>query len=154
MRTALQLAVEQPVETNTPISFGDVALEALAQPVQTTDVSAAENKLRDHARNFFENVWMHRPLKSLNGNSLMDAVGSKVLRKRAFGVVKFMEDSLKAVQPHKQVGEQLVPIETYDFNALRHKLGLEYVSAAPSDVKVPADAPKPAPTQQPADAVR
>ena len=64
-----------------------------------------------------------------------------VLRKRAFGVVKFMEDSLKAVQPHKQVGEQLVPIETYDFNALRHKLGLEYVSAAPPDVKVPADEP-------------
>jgi tetratricopeptide (TPR) repeat protein len=139
MRTALQLAVEQPVETTSPISFGDVALEALAQPVQTTDVTAAENKLRDHARNFFENVWMHRPLKSLAGNTLLDAVGSKVLRKRAFGVVKFMEESLKAVQPHKQVGEQLVPIETYDFNALRHKLGLEYVSAAPPEVKVPKE---------------
>src|SRR5262245_25237329 len=142
MRTALQLAVEQPVETTSPISFGDVALEALAQPVQTTDVAAAENKLRDHARNFFENVWMHRPLKSLAGNSLVAAVGSKALRQGAFGDVKFMEYSLKAVQPHKQVGEELVPIETYDFNALRHKLGLEYVAAAPPKVNVPADAPK------------
>ena len=56
-----------------------------------------------------------------------------MLRKRVFGVVKFMEDCLKAVQPHKQVGEELVPIETYDFDALRHKLGLEYVSAEPPE---------------------
>ena len=48
VRTALQLAVEQPQETAGPLSLGDVALEALAQPVQTTDVTAAENKLRDH----------------------------------------------------------------------------------------------------------
>ena len=115
-----------------------MALEALAQPVQTTDVSAAESKLRDHARNFFENVWIHRPLKSLAGNTPLDAVGSKVLRKRVFGVVKFMEDCLKAVQPHKQIGEELVPIETYDFDDLRHKLGLEYVTAAPPKVNVPA----------------
>ena len=134
IRTALQLAVEQPVESTSPISFGDVAIEALAQPVQTTDVSAAESKLRDHARNFFENVWIHRPLKSLAGNSPLDAVGSKVLRKRVFGVVKFMEECLKAVQPHKQIGEELVPIETYDFSALRHKLGLEYVAAEPPKV--------------------
>ena len=51
-----------------------------------------------------------------------------------------MEDCLKAVQPHKQVGEELVPIETYDFDALRHKLGLEYVSADPPKVNVPAEA--------------
>ena len=49
-----------------------------------------------------------------------------------------MEECLKAVQPHKQIGEQLVPIETYNFDALRHKLGLEYVTAAPPKVNVPA----------------
>ena len=63
-----------------------------------------------------------------------------MLRKRVFGVVKFMEDCLKAVQPHKQIGEELVPIETYDFDALRHKLGLEYVSAEPPKVNVPRGA--------------
>jgi hypothetical protein len=52
-----------------------------------------------------------------------------------------MEDCLKAVQPHKQIGEELVPIETYNFDDLRHKLGLEYVSAEPPKVNVPADAP-------------
>ena len=87
------------------------------------------------------------------GNSALNAVGSKVLRKHAFGVIKFLEDCLKAVSPAKQVGEQLVPIELYDFAALRHKLGLEYVSAAPPRVNVPA-APEPAPTAPPAPAKR
>jgi tetratricopeptide (TPR) repeat protein len=142
IRTALQLAVEQPTESSSPISFGDVALEALAQPVQTTDIGAAENKLRDHAKNFFENVWIHRPLKALAGNSLIDAAGSKSLRKREFGVIKFMEECLKSVQPHKQIGEELVLIETYNFDALRHRLGLEYVTAEPPKVNVPAEGPK------------
>lgn len=144
MRAALQLAVESPQETTSPLSFGDVALEALAQPVTTADVESAEAKLRDHAKNFFENVWIHRPLKSLAGNGPLDAVGSSVLRKRVFGVVKFMEDCLKAVQPQKQIGEELVPIETYKFDDLRHKLGLEYVAADPPKINVPAD-PIPAP---------
>jgi len=148
IRTAVQLAVESPQEITRAISLGDVALEALAQPVQTSDIAAAEGKLRDHARNFFENVWIHRPLKSLAGNSPLDAVGSSALRKRVFGAVKFMEDCLKAVQPHKQIGEELVPIETYDFDALRHKLGLEYVAAEPPKVNVPPDAPAETPAPE------
>ncbi len=139
MRTILQLAVEAPQETTTPISLGDVALEALAQPIQTSDIAATETKLRDHARNFFENIWIHRPLKSLAGNGPLDAVGSFLLRKRVFGVVKFMEDCFKAVEPHKQIGEQLVPIDVYDFDALRHKLGLEYITADPPKVNVPPE---------------
>lgn len=139
MRTSLQLAVEQPQESTSPIAFSDVPLEALAQPVQTSDVNAAEAKLRDHSRNFFENIWLHRPQIALSGNTPIDAVGSKILRKRLFGVIKFMEDCLKAVQPHKQIGEELVPIEIYDFNAMRHKLGLEYISAPPPHVNVPVE---------------
>jgi tetratricopeptide (TPR) repeat protein len=152
IRTALQLAVEAPQETTRAISFGDVALEALAQPIQTTDITAAENKLRDHARNFFENIWIHRPLKSLAGNSPLDAVGSSGLRKRVFGVIKFVEDCMKAVQPHKQIGEQLVPIETYSFDALRHKLGLEYITADPPKVNVPPEPKNPAAPTSPTSA--
>jgi tetratricopeptide (TPR) repeat protein len=144
IRAQLQLAVEQPVEASGRISFGDVVLEAIAQPVQTADVTAAENKLKDYARNFFENVWPHRPLKALAGNTPIDAVGSSLLRKRLFGVIRFVEDCLKAVQPRKQVGQELVPIEVFDFDALRHKLGLEYVAADPPKVAVPAE-PPPAP---------
>jgi tetratricopeptide (TPR) repeat protein len=145
MRANLQLAVEAPQETTTPISLGDVALEALAQPVQTSDVAVMEGKLRDHARNYFENVWIHRPQKALAGNAPVDAVGSSALRKRVFGVIKFLEDCFAAVVPHKQIGEQLVPIDVYSFDALRHKLGLEYVAADPPKVNVPAEPAAPAP---------
>jgi tetratricopeptide (TPR) repeat protein len=146
LRGTLQLAVEAPQETTRAISLGDVALEALAQPVQTTDLLLAEAKLRDHARDFFENVWIHRPLKSLAGNTPLDAVGSSRLRKRLFGVVKFVEECYKAVLPRKQIGQQLVPIESYSFDALRHKLGLEHVRAEPPRVSVP---PEPAAAASP-----
>jgi len=146
LRGTLQLAVEAPQETTRAISLGDVALEALAQPVQTTDLLLAEAKLRDHARDFFENVWIHRPLKSLAGNTPLDAVGSSRLRKRLFGVVKFVEECYKAVLPRKQIGQQLVPIESYSFDALRHKLGLEYVRTEPPRVSVP---PEPAAAASP-----
>ncbi|MBN9122490.1 MAG: tetratricopeptide repeat protein [Planctomycetes bacterium] len=137
IRTALQLAVEQPSESTTPLNFRDVVLEAIAQPSGSADEAMLEAKLRDYAANYFENVWTHRPLKALSGNTPLDAVGSKVLRKHVFGVVKFREDCLEAALPHKQIGQELVPIKIYDFANLRHKLGLEYVSAAPPKVHVP-----------------
>jgi tetratricopeptide (TPR) repeat protein len=145
MRTALQLAVEQPAESVNPLNFRDVVLEAIAQPSGSGDEATIEAKLRDYATNYYENVWIHRPLKSLSGNSPIDAVGSKVLRKHVFGVVKFQEDCLNSALPHKRVGQEVVPIRIYDFAGLRHKLNLEYVSAAPPTVNVPADAPAPAP---------
>jgi tetratricopeptide (TPR) repeat protein len=145
IRTALQLAVEQPQETTNPLNFRDVVLEALAQPAGSGDEAALEAKLRSHATNYFENLWIHKPLKALNGNNALDAVGSKVLRKHVFGVVKFLEDCLQTALPHKRVGEEVVPVQVYDVAALRHKLGLEYVSAAPPQVNVPADAPQAAP---------
>lgn len=139
IRTALQLAVEQPVESATPLSFGDVVLEAMAQPSGSGDEAAMEAKLRDYATRYFEERWIHQPLKTLSGNTPLDAMGSKVLRKHVFGVVKFLEDCLKVVQPYKQIGEQVVQINLYDFANLRHKLGLEYIAAAPPTVKVPEE---------------
>ncbi|MDB5306099.1 MAG: Tetratricopeptide repeat protein [Gemmataceae bacterium] len=144
VRTRVNLAIEQPVETTTPVNFGDVALEALAYPTQTSDLTQAEEKLRDRARHFFEEVWTHRPLKSLGGNTPLDAVGSSLMRKRVFGAVKFVADCFAGLVPHKRIGEQVVPMDVYDFANLRHKLGLEYVSAPPPDVKVPVEAPVPA----------
>lgn len=144
LRTRVNLAVQEPVQTTTPINFGDVCLDALVYPTQTADVAQAEEKLRAHAKNYFEEVWLHRPLKALAGNNPLDATGSSLLRKRVFGVVKFVADCFLGVVPQKRVGNQTVPIDVYDFAALRHKLGLEYVSAAPPHVDVPAD-PEPAP---------
>jgi Tfp pilus assembly protein PilF len=151
-RTALQLAVEQPAESVNPLNFGDVVLEALAQPSGSGDEAALEAKLRDHAAHYFEGAWMHKPLKALSGNAPVDAVGSKTLRKQVFGVVKFLQDCMESVLPFKQVGEEMVPITLYDFNDLRHKLGLEYVSAEPPKVNVPAEPPAAPQAAEPAPA--
>ncbi|MBX9584483.1 MAG: hypothetical protein K2X87_29635, partial [Gemmataceae bacterium] len=162
IRTRVNLAVEQPVETRTPVNFADVALDALAYPTQTADMAQAEEKLRDHARHYFEDVWAHRPRKSLAGNTPLDAVGSSHLRKRVFGAVRFVADCFAGVVPQKRADGKVVPVEVYDFAGLRHKLGLEYVSAPPPHVEVPT-APAPQPTggtpvpqeqKQPADAGR
>ncbi|MBX9627292.1 MAG: tetratricopeptide repeat protein [Gemmataceae bacterium] len=139
VRTRVSLAVEQPVETTTPVNFADVGLDALAYPTQTADIAQAEEKLQEHARHQFEDVWLHRPRKSLAGNTPVDAVGSSHLRKRLFGVIKFVADCFAGVVPQKRVEGKVVPVEVYDFAALRHKLGLEYVSAPPPHVEVPPE---------------
>ncbi|MCS6865032.1 MAG: tetratricopeptide repeat protein [Gemmataceae bacterium] len=145
LRTALQLAVEQPVEATMPLMFSDVAREAMAEPLESGDETTLEAKLREYATDYFENTWLHRPLHALAGNTPLDAMGSKILRKHVFGVVQFLEQCFALVRPHKQIGEQLIPIDIYDFNRLRHKLAMEYVRAAPPVVHVPADtAPAPA----------
>jgi tetratricopeptide (TPR) repeat protein len=144
IRTRVNLAVEQPVETRTPVNFADVALDALAYPTQTADIAQAEEKLREHARHYFEEVWAHRPRKSLAGNTPIDAVGSSHLRKRVFGAVKFVADCFAGVVPQKRADGKVVPVEVYDFAGLRHKLGLEYVTAPPPHVEVPPE-PEPQP---------
>ena len=53
------------------------------------------------------------------------------MRKRVFGAVKFVADCFAGLVPHKKVGNEVVPMDVYDFAQLRHKLGLEYVSAPP-----------------------
>ena len=139
IRTKVNLAVEQPVETRTPVNFADVTLDALAYPTQTADMAQAEEKLREHARHYFEDTWARRPRKSLAGNTPLDAVGSSLLRKKVFGAVKFVADCFAGVVPQKRADGKVVPVEVYDFAALRHKLGLEYVSAPPPHVEVPPE---------------
>ena len=144
IRTNVNLAVEQPQEMTTPVNFGDIALEALAYPTQTSDIAQAEKTLCDRARHFFEEVWSQRPRKSLAGNTPIDAVGSTLMRKRVFGAIKFIEDCYIGLIPHKKIGEASMPMEAYDFAQLRHKLGLEYVSADPPHVNVPVEVAAPA----------
>lgn len=149
VRERLALAVGDPNFNLGPIQFGDVALEALAYPVRTADINEAEGKLRDYATNYFEGRWLHAPLRSLGGVGPVDAVGSKLLRKRLLGIIKFLEGCLLGSAPRKRKGESTEPIAIYDFNRLRHKLGLEMVAvAAPIPVAVAEPAPPPAPAKR------
>ena len=123
IRDRVNLAVGEPSAGTGPAQFGDIVLEALAYPTQTADIAAAETKLRDHARHYFEDVWSHRPLRSLGGATPLDAAGSKLLRKRLLGVIKFLEQCVAGAAPRKQAGNAVVPMDVYDFHQLRHKLG-------------------------------
>ena len=142
VRERVNLAVGEPSAGTGLASFADILQPAMAYPVRTGDISQAEAKLQDYARQYFEDTWAHRPLKSLNGVPPVDAAGSKTLRKKLIGVIKFLADCLGGAAPRKQVGGEPVPIEIYDFGRLRHKLGAELQSAgdAPT-IHVPADTP-------------
>jgi tetratricopeptide (TPR) repeat protein len=155
VRDRLNLAVGEPSPGVGPVQFGDVPAEALAYPTRTAQVAEAEGKLRDYAANFYENVWPDRPLRSLGGAGPRDAVGSSLMRKRVLGAIRFQQDCLAGAAPRKRQDDREVPIEVYDFDRLRHKLGIEMKSApAPAAVAEPEPPPPPlaaaAPTPAPA----
>jgi hypothetical protein len=95
-----------------PAQFGDVYAEALVFPVETTEEAQAEQQIREHVQRYFEETWIHRPLRSLNNVPPIDAAGHAGLRKQLLGVVQFLEESA-ASGPG-----------VYDFNRLRRKLNL------------------------------
>jgi hypothetical protein len=75
--------------------------------------------LRSYLEQHYEEAWMERPLRSLDGVSPVDATASPRLKKRLPGIVRFLEEMTRRLP---------VP---YDFNRLRHKLGL--VAEGPTD---------------------
>jgi tetratricopeptide (TPR) repeat protein len=120
-RQRLGPAVGEPQRSIGPINFGDVCAEALLFPTAPTTELDAEAKMRDHAQQFFEDVWIHRPYRGLNGVPPVDAGGSPNLRKRLRGVIEFMKECAAGTSPR-----------LYDFDRLRRKLGLESGAAAPT----------------------
>jgi len=143
MRDRLNMAVEAPVEGSGPPQFGEIVQEAFAYPIRMTEFSEAELKLKAYAENYFETVWAHRPLKVFGGASAIDAGGSKLLRKRLLGVIKFLEDCVAGSAPRKTQGDDSTPMEVYDFNRLRHKLGAERQGPGTAPPELLAAAPKP-----------
>src|ERR1051326_8450582 len=67
---------------------------------------------------FFDEVWAHRTLLALENQTPINAVGDRKLRKKLRGVVAFLADCGAYAS---------VP---YDFDRLRHKLGLDQTGAA------------------------
>jgi tetratricopeptide (TPR) repeat protein len=113
-RQRLGPAVGEPQMSIGPVNFGDVVAEALLFPTVPTTELDAEAKMRDHAQQFFEDVWIHRPYRGLNGVPPIDAGGSVNLRKRLRGVIEFLQECAAGTAPR-----------LYDFDRLRRKLGLE-----------------------------
>jgi tetratricopeptide (TPR) repeat protein len=116
-KTALALS-EGPVNIGPP-TFTDAVAEALLLPAGGISHEQVKTQILENARRHFEEVWIHRPLRSLAGNTPLNAVGSNVQRKKLLGVIEFLHDCAA-------VGI----LADYDFNGLRHKLGLS--TAAPA----------------------
>ena len=111
--------VESPM-AQAPANFNDILAEALVFPVNAPDKAFAEERVRQQMARYFEEVWLHRPLKTLNGVPPLDAAGHGTLRKKVRGVVQFLSDvAERSGQP-------------YDFDRLRRKLGLIADAPAPA----------------------
>ncbi len=114
VRQRLGPALGEPQRAIGPVNFGDVVAEALLFPTAPTTELDAEAKMREHAQQFFEDVWIHRPYRGLNGMPPVDAAGSANLKKRLHGVIEFLQECAAGTAPR-----------LYDFDRLRRKLSLE-----------------------------
>jgi tetratricopeptide (TPR) repeat protein len=105
-------AIGQHGASRGPAKFHDVLSEALVFPRAALAEGEINKLLEEGVRRFFEEVWLHRPLRSLRGVPPIDAAGHAVLRKKLLGVVAFLEQCA-ALSKYP-----------YDFDRLRRKLGL------------------------------
>jgi thioredoxin-like negative regulator of GroEL len=108
-------------------NWGDLVNEALMFPAGQVEAPEMERKIKAQAEHYLENQWLHRPLKSLANLAPIDAVASNKIKKRLFGVVRFLEACYDAAKPRIQNGDEVITFSFYDFDRLRRKLGLAVV---------------------------
>ena len=108
-----------------PAHFGDVYAEAVVFPSRVNE-EEAQKLLREHIQGYFEESWIHRPLRSLDNVPPTDAAGHPALRKRLLGVLQFLQECATAGPP------------PYDFDRLRRKLGLLSPGTAAAEPAVTA----------------
>lgn len=96
----------------TAANFNDVLAPALVFPIDVGNKDEAERLVRQNFERYFEDNWIHKPLRSLGGVPPVDAAGHGTLRKKLLGVVAFLEQCAKETS------------QPYDFDRLRRKLGL------------------------------
>src|SRR5262249_53765625 len=92
LRGRVGAAVGEPQRSVGPIHFGDVVADALLFPTAQTTELDIEARIHEHAQHYFEEEWIHKPLKALGGVPPIDAAGHRTLRKRLRGVIKFVQD--------------------------------------------------------------
>lgn len=112
-------AVQEVRYDQSVANFEDLLAETLFFPQQAVEQEEMKKRLVEQIDRFFEQTWMHRPLKSLGGLSPVNAVGQEKTKKKLRGIVQFLEES-SAPSPARE----------YDFNRLRQKLGLQAGGAA------------------------
>jgi tetratricopeptide (TPR) repeat protein len=119
-------SLSAPRERAGPAHYGDVVAEAVVIPAGPMPEEEAKQRILDHARHYFEDVWIHRPLRALNHVPPIDATGTATLRKKLRGVIQFLQQCAS-----------LGGRSSYDFDRLRRKLGLSG-EATPATASGPA----------------
>ncbi len=94
IRQRLALGVGELQERRAPIQFQDVVAEALLFPLKRADESG--DRVLAHAQKHYEEMWIHKPRRSLAGNTPVDAAAHPKLRKHLRGVVQFIQDWRRA----------------------------------------------------------
>jgi tetratricopeptide (TPR) repeat protein len=107
-----------------PAKMLDIFSPGLRIPRQAASNEEAAARVREVFEKYFEDEWLYRPLKSLNGVKPVDAGGDPVLRKKLRGVLLFLKECAALTRT------------PYDFERLTSKLGMS--SAAPASTS-PAD---------------
>ena len=124
IRLKLASVVMEAGRSSGPPQFGDVVIEAMSFPHQRADADIIKARMMEHARQFFEEKWIHRSLRSLSGLTPIDASQSPTYRKRLLGVIRFLEECFLGNAPRVQEEQDGTPASLYDFDLLRNKLGL------------------------------
>ena len=143
LRDRLNMAVSEPTRVVGIAQFGDLLQEALLFPARVTDPEDAEKKLQAQAKNYFENTWAERQLKSLNGMRPTEANSNPLMRKRLLGIVRFLESVLISATPKKRQGNVIVSMMFYSFQDLYKKLNVEVSSdpgSPPAELLAAAEA--------------
>jgi tetratricopeptide (TPR) repeat protein len=111
VRERLQLPLTALQIHEAPANFPDIIAEAIFMP--TVEGETASHKAIELAGEFFENTWIHRPRRSLNNITPVDAAAHPRLRRKLLGIIQLLEETARRGL-----------LAGYDFNRLRRKLGL------------------------------
>ena len=107
-----------------PAKFQDVIAPAMVMPIGAGSQESHDEIVHAAFGRYYEDTWIHKPLKSLGNVPPIDAAGSAILRKKLLGAIRFQEEI--ANRPGAPVA--------YDFDRLRRKLNLITGAGAPAAV--------------------
>ncbi len=130
LRQRLNLGLGDLHERRLPAQFQNVVADALLFPAPGAAIdTTAADKVLAHAEKYYEDAWIHKPRRSLAGNTPVDAAAHPRLRKKLLGVIQFIEECAQGGF-----------LSGYDFDRLRRKLGLRDGAAAPAATTPGAEA--------------
>jgi predicted Zn-dependent protease len=123
LRSAAGNGISEPRYDIDCAKFGDIVADIMVFPTrENAEPEQVAQKMRERGREYFEDTWLRRSLKSLSGSSPLDSANHPSLRRRLPGLIRFLDECLTGATPRE---EGKTPTPTYDFDRLRRKLGLK-----------------------------